>query len=173
MGQIWDFLRSVSVHFGALRQNVLKLILKSPRFVPFGVILTDFVVKPDILIRQLTWKAGITSMFVNLCLSITYCLKTSSNDCYWHRHLNYTSFFIIFLFCFLSTDGFCLRPKWTISDHWSSHWVKERTGCHFEIKWKKKLSVFLLRYLPRATGGVDNSAGSQRGSAQNTKAICY
>ena len=36
MGQIWDFLRSVSVHFGAPRQNVLKLILKSPRFVPFG-----------------------------------------------------------------------------------------------------------------------------------------
>ena len=36
MGQIWDFLRSVSVHFGALRQNVLKLILKSPRFVASG-----------------------------------------------------------------------------------------------------------------------------------------
>ena len=30
MGQIWDFLRSVSVHFGAGRQNALKLILKSP-----------------------------------------------------------------------------------------------------------------------------------------------
>ena len=29
IGQIWDFLRSVSVHFGAPRQNVLKLILKS------------------------------------------------------------------------------------------------------------------------------------------------
>ena len=40
MGQIWDFLRSVSVHFGAVRQNVLKLVLKSPRFVPFGVNLT-------------------------------------------------------------------------------------------------------------------------------------
>ena len=36
MGQIWDFLRSDSVHFGAGRQNILKLILKSPRFVPFG-----------------------------------------------------------------------------------------------------------------------------------------
>ena len=35
-GQIWDFLRSVSVHFGAPRQNELKLILKSPRFAPFG-----------------------------------------------------------------------------------------------------------------------------------------
>ena len=33
--------------------------------------------------------------------------------------------------------------------------------------------ICLLRYLPRATGGVDNSADSQTGSAQNTKAICY
>ena len=40
MGQLWDFLRSVSVHFGAGRQNVLKLILKSPTFVPFGTNLT-------------------------------------------------------------------------------------------------------------------------------------
>ena len=29
MRQIWDFLRSVSVHFGSSSQNVLKLILKS------------------------------------------------------------------------------------------------------------------------------------------------
>ena len=42
MGQIWDFLRSGSVHFGALRQNVLKLILKSHRFAPFGANLTQF-----------------------------------------------------------------------------------------------------------------------------------
>ena len=42
MGQIWDFLRSVSVHFGAPRQNVLNLILKSPRFVPFGANLIHF-----------------------------------------------------------------------------------------------------------------------------------
>ena len=42
VGQIWDFLRSVSVHIGAPRQNVLKLILKSPRFVPFGANLTQF-----------------------------------------------------------------------------------------------------------------------------------
>ena len=40
MGQIWDFLRSVSVHFGSLSQNVLKLILKSHRFVPIGANLT-------------------------------------------------------------------------------------------------------------------------------------
>ena len=31
MGQIWDSLRSVSVHFGSASQIVLKLILKSPR----------------------------------------------------------------------------------------------------------------------------------------------
>ena len=42
---------------------------------------------------------------------------------------------------FLSTDvahlGFCLRTKLSISDQWSSHRVKERTGGHFEIEWKK------------------------------------
>ena len=42
MGQIWDVLRSVSVHFGSTSQNVLKLTLKSPRFVPFGANLTRF-----------------------------------------------------------------------------------------------------------------------------------
>ena len=42
MGQIWAFLRSVSVHFGAGRQNVLKLIWKSPRFVPFRANMTQF-----------------------------------------------------------------------------------------------------------------------------------
>ena len=42
MGQIWDFLRSVSVHFGAPRQNVLKVIFKSLIFVPFGANLTHF-----------------------------------------------------------------------------------------------------------------------------------
>ena len=36
MGQILDFLSSVSLHFGSSSQNVLKLILKSSRFVPFG-----------------------------------------------------------------------------------------------------------------------------------------
>ena len=30
MGQIWDFLRSVSVHFGLASQNILKRILKVP-----------------------------------------------------------------------------------------------------------------------------------------------
>ena len=42
MGQIWDFLRSVSVHFGSPSQNVLKLILKRPRFVTFEANLTQF-----------------------------------------------------------------------------------------------------------------------------------
>ena len=41
MWQINDFLRSVSVHFGAPRQNVLKLILKSPKCVPFCANLTQ------------------------------------------------------------------------------------------------------------------------------------
>ena len=42
MGQILEFLRSVSLHFGSVSQNILKLILKSPRFVPFGANLTQF-----------------------------------------------------------------------------------------------------------------------------------
>ena len=38
---IWfNFLRTVSVHFGSISQNVLKLILKILRFVPFGANLT-------------------------------------------------------------------------------------------------------------------------------------
>ena len=36
MGQIREIFRSDSVHFGAPRQNVLKLILKNPRLVLFG-----------------------------------------------------------------------------------------------------------------------------------------
>ena len=47
MGEIWDFLRSVSVHFCAPRQNVLKLILKSPRFVPFSANPTQLEAKSN------------------------------------------------------------------------------------------------------------------------------
>ena len=39
MGQIWNlniWIRTVSVHFDSASQNVLKLILKGPIFVPFG-----------------------------------------------------------------------------------------------------------------------------------------
>ena len=42
MGQIWEFLRLVSVHFGSLSQNVLKLVLKSPTFVQFESNLSQF-----------------------------------------------------------------------------------------------------------------------------------
>ena len=38
MGQIWDFFRSGSVHFGSTSQNVLKLIWKSPRLSLLGPI---------------------------------------------------------------------------------------------------------------------------------------
>ena len=41
MGHILDFLKSLS-------KNVLKLILKSSTFVPFGANLTDFGAKPTI-----------------------------------------------------------------------------------------------------------------------------
>ena len=55
MGQIWDFLRSVSVHFGSLSQNVLNLILKSPRFVPFWDNLIHFRTKSH---NPGTWCCG-------------------------------------------------------------------------------------------------------------------
>ena len=42
MGQIWGFLRSVSVNIGSASQNVQKLILKSPIFVAFGANFTQF-----------------------------------------------------------------------------------------------------------------------------------
>ena len=45
IGPIWDFLRSVSVHFGLPSQNVLIPILKSRKFVTFGANLTQFGVK--------------------------------------------------------------------------------------------------------------------------------
>ena len=52
--------------------------------------------------------------------------------------LNYRQRLKIIQFCFLLTDvaylGFCLRPKSSISDHWSSHRVKVRTGGYFEIE---------------------------------------
>ena len=66
----------------------------------------------------------------------------------------------IIQFCFLSVDvtylGFCLRPKSSISEHWSSQNVKIRWGGHFEIKWKENRDsfywtlltfLFLLRFI--------------------------
>ena len=44
---------------------------------------------------------------------------------------------ILFLFSDVAYLGFCLRPKSSISDHWSSHRVKERTGGHFEMEREK------------------------------------
>ena len=56
MGQIWDFLRSVSVHFGSPIQNVLKLIFKIPRLISFGANLTNF--RPTLL----SVHTGVTMM---------------------------------------------------------------------------------------------------------------
>ena len=41
-GTNMELFKISSVHLGSARQNVLKLILKSPIFVPFGVNLTQF-----------------------------------------------------------------------------------------------------------------------------------
>ena len=48
IGRIWVFLRSVSIHFGSPRKNILRSDLKSPEFLPFGAILTQFGAKPNI-----------------------------------------------------------------------------------------------------------------------------
>ena len=56
MGQIWDILRSVSVHFCPPSQNVLKLILKSPRFVPFRTNLTQFACQIKQPCDRQTWS---------------------------------------------------------------------------------------------------------------------
>ena len=42
IGQIWDFLRSVSVHFGSASQNVLKSDLKKSQICPIWANLTQF-----------------------------------------------------------------------------------------------------------------------------------
>ena len=60
MGQICDFLSSVSVHFGARRQNVLKLILKRPRFVQFGGQSDPF------------WIPNLTSMVYSIIWMLTH-----------------------------------------------------------------------------------------------------
>ena len=66
MGQILDFLRSVSVHFGSASQNVLKMIFKSPRFVLFGA---NLDAKFDILGAEynLDWSDYSTFMWTLIC----------------------------------------------------------------------------------------------------------
>ena len=64
MGQIWGLLRSVSVHFGSPSQNVLKLILKSPRFVPFCANLTQIRSQLDILG---SWCITANHSIINVC----------------------------------------------------------------------------------------------------------
>ena len=73
MGQIWDFLRSVSVHFGAPRQNVLKLILKSPRFVLFGANLSQFGTKrevPVVNVVSVSTRSSTRRRYVTVSLSL-------------------------------------------------------------------------------------------------------
>ena len=91
MGQIWDFLRSVSVRFGASRQNVLKLILKRPRFVPFGG-QSDPILTPNLTLladSALLWRrqqlaVKIMVLFAKLPSFITLiCVKTGYRQSDW------------------------------------------------------------------------------------------
>ena len=82
---IWDFLRSFSVHFGLASQNVLKLILKSHIFIPFGSNLTYFgcqIWDPccDLWNRFYLWKSGIFP--ADFCpLAITYSVAGNNTTC--------------------------------------------------------------------------------------------
>ena len=76
MGHIWEFLKSVSVRFGS--QNVLKLILKSQIFVPFGANLTQFGANSSIpgLISLLSWRWG-----DHCCVALFYdCITWTRDD---------------------------------------------------------------------------------------------
>ena len=69
------FLRSVSVHFGSPSQNLLKLILKSPRFVPFGTNRTFFKCQTARVILSMIVSALTTALFnFSVCQS-TFCGK--------------------------------------------------------------------------------------------------
>ena len=82
MGHIWEFSRSVSVHFGSASQNVPKLILKSPRIVPKSetAVLND-------LFSRLCKHSAVESAQASLCLvkvewvrSVSPCLSESISD---------------------------------------------------------------------------------------------
>ena len=71
MGQIWDFLRPVSVHFGLPTQNVLKLIFKSPRCVPFGS-QSDPIWMPNITSLN-RCRSCTPSFFLSPCSNRVFC----------------------------------------------------------------------------------------------------
>ena len=76
------YLRSDSVHFGSPSQNVLKLILKSPRFVPFGTNLTPFETNPNIPLSLWYPWLELPRPESELCLSL---YTTLSTHCYIHE----------------------------------------------------------------------------------------
>ena len=71
MEQICDFLRSVSVHFGSPSQNILKLILKSPTFVPLGANLTSLLAR-QIYSRDVRFGLHLRHIFTKFDKSGTF-----------------------------------------------------------------------------------------------------
>ena len=89
MGQIWDFLRSVSVHFGSPSQNVLKLILKSPRLVTFCANCAIIAVWPHkthcLLSEADSWNCGFQIHLINMSsCEIKYDWKSYNSPFMWH-----------------------------------------------------------------------------------------
>ena len=121
MGQIWDFLRSVSVHFGSASQNVLKLILESPIFVQFwtnipGVYMTTLCRDKTLMnsrSRDL-WPFSVTRETVTSQKRVTSSQWwTNDNLIYRHRHISDD----------IITWPMSHRNKWRhIIDHHSERW---------------------------------------------------
>ena len=153
MGQIFDFLRSVSVHFGSASQNVLKLILKSQRIFPFGVTLTVFRPKsiiPGVTIIQLV--SGATVEF-SLC------------------HFAILSFFVL-CFCHSVTLSLC---HYVICHHVTlslCHYVichpVTMPLCHLSPCHYVTMPLCHLSLIPRVrTSSTSNPASSTSGAARS------
>ena len=99
MGKIWDFLRSGSLHFGPC-QNVLKLILKSPRFVQFGANLTQFGANLDITVYAACSLSALRHS-TNDVISLFTCRRAKSLSLFYSSNSYYPSvveIFILFIF---------------------------------------------------------------------------
>ena len=114
--QLLAFLRSVSVHFGSPSQNVLKLILKSPRFVPLGAKLTDFGFKSDspevyiqgslLTLRTCSTRRG-HEVYVKL-----YQVITPESRMLWHK--NAIGYQLASMFCILASSLFLRDPPTSV-----------------------------------------------------------
>ena len=101
VGPNWDkfenLKRSVSVHFGSVIQNVLKLILKSPRFVSFGANLTPFRCQK---LNTPATKTGITSGGKYRSNQSLGYRRDRQSSCHTYQYFNYC-----FIICWLTSKS--------------------------------------------------------------------